>query len=189
MTTRKKTLAEVLEGIEEFRQENSVEHKLIDILIIAILATICGADTYKRIEMYAQSKIAWLSTFLELSKGIPSAYTIRRVLMNIDPKQFHAAFIEWVQIISEKISGLVAIDGKTARRTKGLKDGKKALHVVGNCQEKRTPKQPVKSDKTAPSARIGRQAGMAVCAPCPSGANAAGSACHTAPRRRRQFGS
>lgn len=125
-----KTLAEVLEGIEDFRQENSIEYKLIDILIIAILSTICGADTYKRMEMYARSKEEWLRSFLELSNGIPSAYTIRRVMMNINPKQFHKAFIEWVQIISEKISGVVAIDGKTARRTKGIKDGKKALHVV-----------------------------------------------------------
>lgn len=130
MTKNKKTLVEILDGIEEFRQENSIEHKLTDILVIAILATICGADTYKRIEMYAQSKKEWLSKFLELPNGIPSAYTIRRVLMHIDPKQFHSAFIEWVQIISEKVSGLVAIDGKTARRTKGMKDGKKALHVV-----------------------------------------------------------
>ena len=127
---RDKTLQEVLEGIEDFRQENSVEHKLIDILIIAILATICGASGYVHIYRYAEAKISWLKTFLELPNGIPSAYTIRRVMMNIDPQQFHAAFIEWVQIICQKVSGLVAIDGKTARRTKGMKDGKKALHVV-----------------------------------------------------------
>ena len=125
-----KTLQEVLEGIEDFRQENSVEHKLIDIFIIAILATICGAAGYVHIYEYAKAKMDWLKTFLELPNGIPSAYTIRRVMMNIDPKQFHAAFIEWVQIICQKVSGLVAIDGKTARRTKGMKDGKKALHVV-----------------------------------------------------------
>ena len=52
-----KTLAEVLEGIEDFRQENSIEHKLIDILIIAILATICGASRYVDIYKYAQAKI------------------------------------------------------------------------------------------------------------------------------------
>ncbi len=127
---KSKSLEEVLEGIDDFRQENSVYHKLTDILIIAILATICGAESYVQIFRYAQSKEAWLRRFLELANGIPSAYTIRRVLMNIDPAQFHAAFIEWVGIICDKISGLVAIDGKTARRTKGVKAGKKALHVV-----------------------------------------------------------
>lgn len=125
-----KTLQEVLEGVEDFRQEKSIEHKLTDILIITILATICGASGYVQIYKYAEAKYEWLKTFLELPNGIPSAYTIRRVMMNIDPKQFHAAFIEWVQIICRKVSGLVAIDGKTARRTKGMKDGKKALHVV-----------------------------------------------------------
>lgn len=127
---RELTLKEVLEGIDDFRQEKSVEHKLIDILILTILATLCGANGYPQIQEYGVAKFDWLKGFLELPNGIPSAYTIRRVMMNIDPKQFHKAFIEWVQIICQKVSGLVAIDGKTARRTKGLKDGKKALHVV-----------------------------------------------------------
>lgn len=124
------SLREILEGIEDFRQENSIEHKLIDILIISILAILCGATGYVQIYRYAEAKYEWLKTFLELPNGIPTAYTIRRVMMNINPKQFHNAFLEWVQIICEKVSGLVAIDGKTARRTKGMKDGKKALHVV-----------------------------------------------------------
>lgn len=127
---RPKSLQEVLEGIEDFRQENSVEHKLIDILIISILGTLCGANGYAQIYRYAEAKIEWIKGFLELPNGIPSPYTIRRVLMNIDPKQFHAAFIEWVDTLCVKLSGIVAIDGKTARRTKGMKDGKKALHVV-----------------------------------------------------------
>lgn len=127
---REKSLKEVLEGIEDFRQENSVEHKLVDILMIAILATMSGASGYVHIYRYAKAKYEWIKSFMELANGIPSAYTIRRVMMNIKPKEFHEAFLEWVQIISQKVSGLVAIDGKTVRRTKGMKDGKKALHVV-----------------------------------------------------------
>jgi len=95
-----KSLQEVLEGIDDFRQENSIEHKLTDILIIAILATICGAGGYAQIYRYAEAKKAWLETFLELPNGLPSAYTIRRVMMNLDPKQFHDAFVEWVGIIA-----------------------------------------------------------------------------------------
>jgi predicted transposase YbfD/YdcC len=130
MQTKRLSLAEALEGIEDFRQENSVEHKLTDIVIIAILGTLCGADGYAQIYQYAKSKMEWLRGFLELPNGLPSAYTIRRVLMNINPTHFHEAFIDWVALISKQISGIIAIDGKTARRTKGLKDGKKALHVV-----------------------------------------------------------
>jgi predicted transposase YbfD/YdcC len=126
----KMSLQEALEGIEDFRQEHNVEHKLIDILIIAILGTVCGACGYAQIYRYAEAKKSWLETFLELPNGLPSAYTIRRVMMKINPEQFHNAFIEWVRIICEKVSGLISIDGKTARRTKGMKAGKKALHVV-----------------------------------------------------------
>jgi predicted transposase YbfD/YdcC len=125
-----KSLQEVLEGIEDFRQENSVEHKLLDILLISILGTLCGANGYAQIYRYAEAKISWLQSFLSLPNGIPSPYTIRRVMMNINPKQFHSAFIEWVNTLCTRLSGVVAIDGKTVRRTKGLKDGKKALHVV-----------------------------------------------------------
>jgi len=127
---KKLSLQEILEGIEDFRQENSIEHKLIDILIISILAVISGAMGYAHIYRYAEAKYEWLKTFLALPNGIPSVYTIRRVIMNINPQSFHKAFIDWVETINQKLSGLVAIDGKTARRTKCEKSGKKALHVV-----------------------------------------------------------
>jgi len=90
----------------------------------------CGAVGYVHIYEFGKAKYEWLKTFLELPNAIASPYTFRRVLMNIKPKYFHDAFIEWMQSISQKISGLVCIDGKTARRTKGVKEGKKALHVV-----------------------------------------------------------
>jgi hypothetical protein len=127
---KKLTLATILEGVEDFRQENSIDHLLIDILIITIFAVICGANGYHQISVYAAANEDWLRGFLMLPNGLPSEYTIRRVLMNIDPKQFHKAFIEWTQLVVERVSGVIAVDGKTARRTKSLKTGKKALHVV-----------------------------------------------------------
>jgi len=125
---KKLTLATILEGMDDFRQENSIDHLLVEILIITIIAVICGANGYHQISLYAKANENWLRGFLELKNGLPSEWTIRRVLMNIDPKQFHDAFIEWVQLICDRVSGVVAVDGKTARRTKCA--GKKALHVV-----------------------------------------------------------
>ena len=98
----KRSLKEILEEVEDFRREKSVEHNLIDILIISIIATICGAAGYVQIHKFAEAKFDWLKTFLELPNGIPSSDTIRRVMMKINPKEFHKAFIEWVQIICEK---------------------------------------------------------------------------------------
>jgi hypothetical protein len=71
-----------------------------------------------------------LKTFLALPHGIPSHDTFGRVFARIDPQQFEQCFLSWVQSLNEKISGVVAIDGKTVRRSHGRARGKKALHLV-----------------------------------------------------------
>lgn len=127
----KKTLIECLENIKDYRVGNGVDHKLIDILVISILAVICGANYWTQVESFGNAKKEWLSKFLELPKGIPSHDTFGRVFASIDPEEFHKAFMEWVQSLSDLIEGqVIAIDGKTARRTKDRATGKAALHVV-----------------------------------------------------------
>jgi len=127
----KKTLVECLDTIQDFRKGNGISHKLIDILSISILAVLCGADGWIGMEEFGKAKQSWLKRFLELPNGIPSHDTFGRVFASIDPKEFHAVFIEWVKNISETIKGqVIAIDGKTARRTKDKANGKSAIHVV-----------------------------------------------------------
>ncbi len=90
---------------------------MIDILVIAILAVLCGADGFTEIEEFGKAKKEWLSKFLELPNGIPSHDTFGRVFTAIDSKEFHNAFIEWVNSICEMVKGqVISIDGKTARR-------------------------------------------------------------------------
>lgn len=128
---KKKTMIECLGNVTDYRKGNGTEHKLIDIMCIAILAVICGADHWTEVEKFGEAKKEWLRTFLELPFGIPSHDTFGRVFAAIDPKEFHNAFIEWVQSLSEIIRGqVIAIDGKTARRSKDKANGKAALHVV-----------------------------------------------------------
>ncbi len=105
-------------------------HKFIDIVIIAIMAVICGMDTWNEIEDWAHSKKEWLGTFLELPGGIPSHDTINRVFQMLDPEQFHRAFFRWTGSIAGKIQGVVAIDGKTVRRSRGETSGLRPIHVV-----------------------------------------------------------
>lgn len=127
----KKTLIDYLETVTDFRNGNAIRHKLIDIMAIAILAVICGADYWTEIESFGYAKKEWLSKFLELPNGIPSSDTFGRVFASIDPKEFHSVFIEWVKSISDIVQDqVIAIDGKTARRTKDIPQGKKPLHVV-----------------------------------------------------------
>ncbi|NJR51819.1 MAG: ISAs1 family transposase [Leptolyngbyaceae cyanobacterium CSU_1_3] len=117
--------------VQDPRDERGKEHKLIDILTIAICAVICGADSWVDIELYGQSKQAWLSTFLSLDNGIPSHDTFARVFARLDPEQMQTCFVRWVSAISQLSGGeVVAIDGKTARHSYDTANGKGAIHMV-----------------------------------------------------------
>jgi predicted transposase YbfD/YdcC len=92
---------------------------------------ICGANTWNEIEQYGHSKHDWLKTFLELPNGIPSHDTIRRVFIIIDPEEFRTAFINWVDSIRPLLpETVIAVDGKTLRRSYDKTNGKSAIHMV-----------------------------------------------------------
>jgi predicted transposase YbfD/YdcC len=124
------SLQSMFEGIEDPRVERTKQHQLLDIILIAILGVLCGADGWVEIESFGNTKETWLKTFLALPNGIPSHDTFGRVFACIDPKQFEECFLTWVRGVTEKISGVIAIDGKTLRRSHDAANGKKALHLV-----------------------------------------------------------
>jgi predicted transposase YbfD/YdcC len=117
--------------LEDPRMDRTRLHDLMDIVVIAICAVICGADGWQDIAKYAQAKQEWLSTFLALRNGIPSHDTFRRVFCILDPSAFHECFQRWIDALSEGL-GLkrIAIDGKTMRRSFNRATGKAALHLV-----------------------------------------------------------
>lgn len=103
-------------------------HKLIDILVIALCAMICGADNFVAMETYGNSKYQWLKQFLELENGIPSHDTFNRVFARIDLDEFEQCFRDWVSSITEVIPGeVVNIDGKTLKHSSHDGLGKKAI--------------------------------------------------------------
>lgn len=125
----KKTLIESFEKLTDPRSKADIDHKLVDIIVITILAVLCGANGFNEIEDFGKSKEKWLRKFLELANGIPSHDTFNRVMSALNPIEFHACFADWVSTLYEKISReIISIDGKTARRTKGKNN--KAIHVV-----------------------------------------------------------
>jgi predicted transposase YbfD/YdcC len=117
--------------VKDPRKDRTKQHMLVDILVIAICAIICGAEGWVDIELYGNSKLTWLKTFLALPHGIPSHDTFGRVFSMVDAQQFQLAFYEWVLAVNEIIRGqIINIDGKCLRGSDDQKLGKRAIYMV-----------------------------------------------------------
>ena len=106
-------------------------HQLIDILVIAICAVICGADGWEDIAEYGKAQAEWFAQLLELPHGIPSHDTFRRVLSRLDPEELTQCFMSWAGALSDVSGGdIVSIDGKTLRHSFDWATSKAAIHMV-----------------------------------------------------------
>ena len=102
--------------------DRTKRHLLLDIVVIAVCAVICGADTWVDIEEYGRAKYEWLKRFLPLPHGIPSHDTFARVFARLAPEAFRTCFLAWLTEVQARIGGplasqLVAMDGKAARHS------------------------------------------------------------------------
>ena len=129
-------LVSIFGSVQDPRSHINQLHNLVDILLIGIIAVICGAETWKQMIEFANSKEGFLRKFLELPNGIPSEDTINRMFSSIDSSQFETCFIDWVNSISTLSKGqVIAIDGKTLRGAKA--NGKKSpVHMVSAWADK-----------------------------------------------------
>jgi predicted transposase YbfD/YdcC len=130
-------MPEVTTSINEYfgdlpdpRKNNRTRHLLMDILTVALCAIISGADGFNDIELYGKSKEDWFRTFLSLPNGIPSHDTFNRVFSLLSPEEFSKCFVRWTQALGKKLKDVVAIDGKTLRRTFSSASKTTALHMV-----------------------------------------------------------
>jgi predicted transposase YbfD/YdcC len=113
------------------RREHMRLHNLWDIIAITILAVIAGADSWVEVAKYGVCKFDFLKSFLELPNGIPAHDTFGRVFALLNPAALQEGFVNWVQAIAKATLGrVVAIDGKTARRSFDKEAGKGPLHMV-----------------------------------------------------------
>src|SRR6266700_967291 len=106
-------------------------HQLMDILLIAVCAVICGAEGWEDIEEYGTAHAKWFADILDLPHGIPGHDTFRRVLSRLDPEELTRCFIAWTEALSEASGGdIVSIDGKTLRHSFDRATGQAAIHMV-----------------------------------------------------------
>jgi len=124
------TLFDNLLRVTDPRRQHQKLHSLIDILVISVCATICGAEHWTEIEEFGKAKQEWFAQFLQLENGVPSHDTIGRVFSLLDSVQLKMSFLDWIQSAVNLSDGsLVNIDGKNLRGSKSLRSGKRALNV------------------------------------------------------------
>jgi predicted transposase YbfD/YdcC len=118
--------------IPDTRADRGKKHNLMEILFIALCSVLTGGQNFTDMEDFGELRVEWLQKYLELKNGIPSYHTFRRVFAIIDAKAFIGCFIKWAEGLRSLTGGsVIAIDGKTIRKSFDTWSGKSALHVVG----------------------------------------------------------
>lgn len=124
-------LMEHFESLPDPRRQAGRRHYLSDIVTITICAVVCGADEWSAIAEFGEAKQDWFEEFLALPHGIPSPDTFERVFARLDPEAFERCFASWMQALAEDCEAdLVALDGKTLRRSFDRANNKAAIHMV-----------------------------------------------------------
>lgn len=126
-----RSLLEHFAGLTDPRRERTRRHPLLSIIAIAICAVVAGAESWDDIELFGVTKAAWFASFLDLPHGIPSHDTFNRVFAALDPEQCRAGFARWIAAIAAVLPAqVIALDGKTVRRSHDRRTGSAAIHMV-----------------------------------------------------------
>lgn len=112
------------------RRAQSIQHKLLDIIFMALCAMLSGARDLPSIALYAKEKEQWFTQILNLKNGVPSENTFWWVFMLIRPTEFEQGFVQWIRVVVGRIGGVIAIDGKTLRGTVGSDHLGSSVHMV-----------------------------------------------------------
>jgi len=125
------SLVQYFGDIEDFRLDRNKKHLLVDIIVLTVCCTICGANGFVEIEMVANAKIDWFRTFLKLPNGIPSHDTFGRIFRMLRPDVLEERFLAWVQAtFADCPVQQIALDGKQSRRTADPTNDMPALQMI-----------------------------------------------------------
>ena len=112
-------------------RRGEVTYPLINVVVIALCAVICGADDFVAIAKFGHTKQSWLARFLDLKSGIPSHDRFNAILAAIKPAEFEKCLLSWITALHDITDGqVIAIDGKTLRRSFDAASSKAAIHMV-----------------------------------------------------------
>lgn len=126
-----RSLVDHFSSIKDPRIDRTKKHLLIEIIVMTIVAILCGAEDWDDLVLICRGKLGWLKKFLILENGVPSADTFKRVWARVSPEQLEVSFAGWTKSVAEIVKGeIIAIDGKRLRRSHDNANGKNAIHMV-----------------------------------------------------------
>ena len=128
--SRLRLLLDHFSRIEDKRSPEDVAHKLNEILLLCVCATIAECDSFDAISDWGSAHLEFLRRFLPFDWGVPSGRWLNIVMNRIDPDLFAACFMDWVRACWPEPPDTIAIDGKTVRRSHDRAKGRAALHLV-----------------------------------------------------------
>ena len=124
-------LIEHFSKLEDPRVERNKKHELIDVIVLCVCAVLSGAEGWCDIEEFGRTKLEWLRRYVPLANGIPVDDTIARIISALSVSGFQECFLSWMEDVVKLSDGeIIALDGKTHRRSHDRKRGVKALHMV-----------------------------------------------------------
>ena len=123
-------LVKYFSALDDPRVDRNKLHSLPDVLFIIFCGAICGVETWEDFVDFGQSKIGFLRRYTELKNGIPSKNTFNRVISSLDPEAFKSCFHRWVKDFRQELGNVIAIDGKTLRRSYDKKNENSTIHMV-----------------------------------------------------------
>jgi predicted transposase YbfD/YdcC len=124
---------EALRELLDPRRPQGQRYPLRTIVVIALMAMVCGCDDAESMQVWGEVNAEWLATFLEMPHGAPTQDVYLHVLGALDPKAFQRVYQHWASLVSLRLRGTgkhVAIDGKTSRRSADRASGKSPIHTV-----------------------------------------------------------
>jgi hypothetical protein len=123
-------LVKYFSEIKDPRVDRQKLHALSDILLIVFCGVICGVETWQDFVDFGVSKIEYFRKFTPLTNGIPSKNTFNRVISSLDPPEIKDCFIRWTSDFEQELGSVIAIDGKTLRRSFDKANEHSAIHMV-----------------------------------------------------------
>lgn len=124
------SLLEHFSGLEDPRQGWRVLYPLPEVLLLVLCATLTGMEDFVETALWGRERLAFLRRFLPYERGIPSHDVLNDVMGALDPELFKACFLSWVEALRDDLPEIIAIDGKTSRRTHARAKGREPLHLV-----------------------------------------------------------